>query len=219
MAQQADVDEAPANRGVLLRRTHVGAFDRQLRHRLHQVNPNAVDDLAEARRHRDAKRAGPSGAGTRRQVDERRRVFEDRARLLKQHRALARELDADRRAHEQLDAEFVFELTDMPAERRLSNPEAARGLRETAGFCDGGKLAQLLDFHGQPRRRKSTSECLSYAYNRAPYDPTNAQTRTRRSACRRRAAGRSRDARWDDYPFDVHGQRCQDADARPWLDV
>ena len=143
VAQDADVDRALPQRVVLPARHHVETLDRQLRLPLDQVHADAVDHLAETRRDADLHHAHRAVLHPCGELQEAARVGEQVARLLEQHRALAGEVHAGRGAHEQLDAELVFELADVTAERRLRDAKLARRLGEAARLGDGGERAQM----------------------------------------------------------------------------
>src|SRR4029079_12416559 len=69
------------------------------------------------------------------------------ARLLEEQRALARELHSGRGPQEQLHSDFVFELADVPAERRLRDVELSRRFGEAVRVGDGGEGPQMTQIH------------------------------------------------------------------------
>jgi hypothetical protein len=62
--------------------------------------------------------------------------------------ASGRQLDAVRAAIDQLNADFLFEVADLPAERRLGGMQFALGRnRQTAGIGHGNEVSQLPKHH------------------------------------------------------------------------
>src|SRR5208282_2932050 len=74
---------------------------------------------------------------------------EGAARLFQHDAARVGKLDAAARALEQLHPEFVFELADLLAERRLRHMQALRGAAEVQLFSDGDEVAEVSQFHMQ----------------------------------------------------------------------
>ena len=91
------------------------------------MHPDPVDGFAHARRHGDAQRVGEAGLGATGQVEEARGIGQHRPRLLEEHGPFTRERDPAGGAHEQLHAEFPFKLTDLAAQRGLSDVELPGG--------------------------------------------------------------------------------------------
>jgi hypothetical protein len=52
------------------------------------------------------------------------------------------------RAHEERRADFVFERSDLPADRRLRDSQAARGAPDVSFFGYGYEVLDLREAHG-----------------------------------------------------------------------
>ena len=61
------------------------------------------------------------------------------------------EFDPTRATVEQLRAEFVFEVFDLAAERRLHDMEVTGGLGHAAVFGDCQKITKMSKFHYRAR--------------------------------------------------------------------
>lgn len=72
----------------------------------------------------------------------------DRLGALEQLRAGAGEADAAAVTGEQRHAEFVLELLDLPAERRLRQPQFLRRAVDAAGTSDLDEVSQFAQLHG-----------------------------------------------------------------------
>ncbi len=83
-------------------------------------------------------------------------------RLGQEGRARLRQRHAARRALEEPHAQLVLERTDLRAERRLRDPQLARGLREARGAGDGREVAQVAELHAAPYRRRMAAEAKLY---------------------------------------------------------
>ena len=70
---------------------------------------------------------------------------------VEQHPAGAGQEHAAAVADEQLDAQFMFEQLDVPAQRRLGGAQPVRRLAEAAQLGHGAEGAQLFEVHRMPR--------------------------------------------------------------------
>ena len=68
-------------------------------------------------------------------------------RRAEQHLALFGEDQAARMTMEQRDIEFLLERADLPAHRRLRQPEFMSGMGEAAGIRHGVKYPELVPVH------------------------------------------------------------------------
>ena len=61
------------------------------------------------------------------------------------------QLDTVHAARQQLDPDLIFEVADLPAERRLRGVEPTLGrLGEAAHFGDGNEIAKVSELHRAP---------------------------------------------------------------------
>ena len=61
------------------------------------------------------------------------------------------QLDAVNAARQQLDPDLIFQVADLPAERRLRGVQPALGrLGEAAHFGDGNEIAKMSELHRAP---------------------------------------------------------------------
>jgi hypothetical protein len=82
-------------------------------------------------------------------------VAQDDPRPLEQLFTRGQKLHAARRAGEEFDAEFGFELADAARERRLRNVQATRGARQVGLFGHGHERFELSETHGHKCNGKS----------------------------------------------------------------
>ncbi len=61
--------------------------------------------------------------------------------------ACQRQLHAPAGAHEQLGAQFLLQLSDLQAQRRLRDMQALRGACEAQLFRQGDEVTQMAQFH------------------------------------------------------------------------
>jgi len=83
------------------------------------------------------------------------RYFENRLRLLDGQARMAENLLSRRRRHHRLvraledsDAEIVFQLLQLPAQRRLAHAARLRGASEVAVVRNGDQVLQVSEVHG-----------------------------------------------------------------------
>lgn len=67
--------------------------------------------------------------------------------MLQQRPPRGEQVDAPRRAGEQRRAELPLQLADAARERRLRDPQPARGAGDVLFFRDGDEIAKLVEAH------------------------------------------------------------------------
>jgi len=75
------------------------------------------------------------------------RLRQDDARLLHEHAARFGELHLSLGAMEELDAEFLFELPDLMAERRLAEMQPLGGAAEVQRLGQRDDVAKVAQLH------------------------------------------------------------------------
>jgi len=76
------------------------------------------------------------------------RARQNRAGVAEHAQARVGRLDAARVAQQQLRAELLFELADLPPERRLGDVQARGGARKASAFDHRHEITQAFEIHG-----------------------------------------------------------------------
>ena len=89
-----------------------------------------------------------------------------RARMLVEQGARGRTRDAARRAFEQRHIQFLFQLGDLLAQRRLRDPQFLRRTGQAARLDDRLKVRELVNLHRRPsHHRPRISNDIRLTYN------------------------------------------------------
>src|SRR5476649_3000874 len=104
--------------------------------------------------------------------------------MVKERPARRRQLNSTRTTAEQFHSNLVFQITDLPAKRRLRRMQAAFGRNgQTTGLRDGHEVPQMSKLHTLPSilampRRHARQPTKSFYFLQ---DPTRLRIRQRRN--------------------------------------